>query len=62
MVEHIEKTLRADAVNLTYMSNWTERHGNLYAAILMQKRIMFLILILMIGVAAFNVVSTLQWL
>ena len=59
MVEHIEKTLRADAVNLTYMSNWTERHGNLYAAILMQKRIMFLILILMIGVAAFNVVSTL---
>ena len=59
MVEHIEKTLRADAVNLTYMSNWTERHGNLYAAILMQKRIMFLLLILMIGVAAFNVVSTL---
>ena len=58
-VEDTVKALLSDSADLMYASTWTERHGNLYAAILMQKRIMFLILMLMIAVAAFNVVSTL---
>ena len=58
-VEDTVKALLSDSTDLMYTSTWTERHGNLYAAILMQKRIMFLILMLMIAVAAFNVVSTL---
>ena len=49
----------SESEDILYASVWTERHGNLYGAILMQKRIMFLILMLMIAVAAFNVVSTL---
>ncbi len=36
------------------------RHGNLHGAILMQKKTMFLMLMLLIAVAAFNVVSNLM--
>jgi len=42
-----------------YGSSWMQRHGNLHSAILMQKRTMFLMLMLLIAVAAFNVVSNL---
>lgn len=42
-----------------YGSSWMLRHGNLHGAILMQKRTMFLMLMLLIAVAAFNVVSNL---
>jgi lipoprotein-releasing system permease protein len=42
-----------------YGSSWMQRHGNLHGAILMQKRTMFLMLMLLIAVAAFNVVSNL---
>lgn len=39
--------------------DWSRTHGNLYAAIGLQKRIMFVLLSLLIAVAAFNVVSML---
>lgn len=39
--------------------DWRGSHGNLYAAIGLQKRIMFVLLSLLIAVAAFNVVSML---
>ncbi len=39
--------------------DWTRTHGNLFAAVKMEKNIMFLILMIIIIVAAFNVVSTL---
>lgn len=39
--------------------DWRQTHGNLYAAIGMQKRIMFVLLSLLVAVAAFNVVSML---
>ncbi|MDG2071677.1 MAG: lipoprotein-releasing ABC transporter permease subunit [Pseudomonadales bacterium] len=42
-----------------YGSSWMQRHGNLHGAILMQKRTMFLMLMLLIAVAAFNLVSNL---
>ena len=42
-----------------YGSSWMHSHGNLYAAIRMQKATMFLLLLLLIAVAAFNVVSSL---
>lgn len=42
-----------------YGMNWTRSHGNLYQAIHMSKKLVGLLLILIIGIAAFNVVSTL---
>lgn len=40
-------------------ASWLRRHGNLHDAIVMQKRTMFLMLMLLVAVAAFNVVSNL---
>jgi lipoprotein-releasing system permease protein len=42
-----------------YPRPWMRTHGNLYQAIGMQKRIMFVLLSLLVAVAAFNLVSTL---
>lgn len=39
--------------------DWTRQYGNLYSAIEMSKRLVGLMLVTIIGVAAFNVVSTL---
>ena len=41
-----------------YVSDWTEQ-TNLFKAIEMEKRVMFIILTLIVAVAAFNIVSTL---
>ena len=42
-----------------YVSDWTKKHTNFFAAVQMEKRVMFIILMLIIAVAAFNIVSTL---
>ena len=42
-----------------YMSDWTKKHANFFRAIQIEKTMMFLILSLIIAVAAFNIVSTL---
>jgi lipoprotein-releasing system permease protein len=42
-----------------YVSNWTEEHANFFRAVQMEKRVMFIILTLIVAVAAFNIVSTL---
>lgn len=39
--------------------DWTYRHANFFKAIAMEKRVMFVILTLIVAVAAFNIVSTL---
>jgi lipoprotein-releasing system permease protein len=39
--------------------DWTRKHSNLFKAINMEKRVMFIILFLIVAVAAFNIVSTL---
>lgn len=40
------------------ISDWTHNHRNLFRAIQMEKTVMFVILALIIAVAAFNIVST----
>jgi lipoprotein-releasing system permease protein len=40
------------------ISDWTRKHRNLFSAIQMEKTVMFVILALIIAVAAFNIVST----
>jgi lipoprotein-releasing system permease protein len=42
-----------------YISDWTMQHANLLRAIEIEKRMMFLIIFLIIAVAAFNIVSSL---
>lgn len=41
------------------VSDWTRTHGNLFQAIQMEKRMIALLLLLIVFVAAFNIVSTL---
>jgi len=42
-----------------YSSDWTYRHSNFFKAVKMEKTVMFVILTLIVAVAAFNIVSTL---
>lgn len=42
-----------------WVSDWTLRHSNYFKAVQTEKRVMFIILSLIIAVAAFNIVSTL---
>ncbi len=42
-----------------WISDWTRSHANFFRAVEIEKRMMFLILLLIVAVAAFNIVSTL---
>ncbi len=41
------------------VTDWTQAHSNFFKAIQTEKRVMFIILLLIVAVAAFNIVSTL---
>jgi lipoprotein-releasing system permease protein len=43
----------------TYATDWTKSHANFFRAVEIEKRVMFIILLLIVAVAAFNIVSTL---
>ena len=45
--------------NNFYSRDWTRTHGNLYQAIRMEKAMIGLLLLLIVAVAAFNIISTL---
>ncbi|WP_040063163.1 lipoprotein-releasing ABC transporter permease subunit [Pseudomonas batumici] len=45
--------------NRYYARDWTRTHGNLYQAIKMEKAMIGLLLLLIVAVAAFNIISTL---
>jgi len=42
-----------------YIDDWTRKHANFFRSIQLTKTVMFIILLLVVGVAAFNIVSTL---
>ncbi len=42
-----------------YVTDWTRQHRNFFRSIAMSKRMLFIILLLVVAVAAFNIVSTL---
>jgi len=42
-----------------YASDWTRQHANFFRAVQIEKRMMFIVVILIIAVAAFNIVSSL---
>ncbi len=43
----------------TFATDWTKSHANFFRAVEIEKRVMFIILLLIVAVAAFNIVSTL---
>ncbi|MGB0955485.1 MAG: lipoprotein-releasing ABC transporter permease subunit [Panacagrimonas sp.] len=56
------KVSRELALNLPgvyYVNDWTRSHANFFRAVATEKVVMFIILSLIVGVAAFNIVSTL---
>lgn len=42
-----------------YISDWTHSHENFFASITVMKSILFVILLMIVGVAAFNIIATL---
>ena len=51
----LTRTLSGDV----YVTDWTRSHANFFRAVQIEKRVMFIILVLIVAVAAFNIVSTL---
>ncbi|HQT81248.1 MAG: ABC transporter permease [Ferrovum sp. 37-45-19] len=55
VADQLVKSLPIDA----WVSDWTREHANLFRAVALEKNVMFIILLLIVAVAAFNIVSTL---
>jgi lipoprotein-releasing system permease protein len=55
----ITHAMAADFSHEYRVSDWTLAHSNFFRAIQTEKRVMFIILLLIVAVAAFNIVSTL---
>lgn len=55
----IARTLAEKFYGQYRISDWTQSHSNFFRAIQTEKRVMFIILLLIVAVAAFNIVSTL---
>lgn len=59
LAPRISRELTADLPGAYIVNDWTRRHANFFRAVQLEKRMMFIILSLIIAVAAFNIVSTL---
>lgn len=57
MTAELDKTLTP--LGAYYITDWTQQHANFFKAVQLEKRVMFIILTLIVAVAAFNIVSTL---
>jgi len=55
----VSRGLAADLSGRYWVSDWTQQHVNFFRAIKTEKTVMFVILTLIVAVAAFNIVSTL---
>jgi len=55
----VTRELAGKVTSDVYLSDWTQQNVNYFRAIQIEKRMMFIILTLIIAVAAFNLVSTL---
>jgi len=55
----INSELKSQLGSSFRISDWTIEHANFFAALKIERRVMFVILLLIITVAAFNIVSTL---
>jgi len=55
VARELTRMVEADA----YVTDWSFSHANLFRAVQIEKNVMFIILLLIVTVAAFNIVSTL---
>ena len=55
----VARELANELPGVYYVSDWTRQHANFFRAVRTEKMVMFIILSLIVGVAAFNIVSTL---
>ena len=55
----VTRDLMASMRGDIYISDWTRSHANFFRAVQIEKTMMFIILLLIVAVAAFNIVSTL---
>ena len=55
VARRLSRTLAGDL----YVTDWTRSHANFFRAVQIEKNVMFIILTLIVAVAAFNLVSTL---
>ena len=55
----VARELAQQLPGVYYVSDWTRSHANFFRAVATEKMVMFIILSLIVGVAAFNIVSTL---
>ena len=55
----VARELAGQLPGIYYVSDWTRQHANFFRAVRTEKMVMFIILSLIVGVAAFNIVSTL---
>lgn len=55
----VARDLQSKLPNNLYANDWTHQNSNYFSAVQMEKRMMFIILSLIVAVAAFNIVSTL---
>ncbi|HUR40231.1 MAG TPA: lipoprotein-releasing ABC transporter permease subunit [Verrucomicrobiae bacterium] len=55
----VSRDLANQLEGVYYVSDWTRQHANFFRAVRTEKMVMFIILSLIVAVAAFNIVSTL---
>lgn len=55
----VARELASQLSGTFYVNDWTRSHANFFRAVATEKTVMFIILSLIVGVAAFNIVSTL---
>lgn len=58
-VQQVTQELSTQLPTETRITDWTRQHSNFFRAVQTEKRVMFVILGLIVAVAAFNIVSTL---
>jgi lipoprotein-releasing system permease protein len=59
LAPRVARELVEDLPGIYLVSDWTRQHANFFRAVKIEKRMMFIILFLIVAVAAFNIVSTL---
>jgi lipoprotein-releasing system permease protein len=55
----VARELAQQLPGIYFVNDWTRSHANFFRAVATEKMVMFIILSLIVGVAAFNIVSTL---
>jgi len=59
LAPQVSRSLSGELPGVYRVTDWTQQHANYFRAVETEKRVMFVILTLIVAVAAFNIVSTL---